>query len=132
MKAVLLVATCVILVLAGAGCSQPSATVVTDQDDGSTVYLSVGDTLEVRLEANATTGYEWGVDDPAPGNLQLSSSEYEPGPPNLAPVAGSGGTAVFVFEAVAMGDDTLSLTYEQPWEAGETADHWSLDVKVAR
>jgi hypothetical protein len=33
--------------------------VVTDADKGGTVEIKMGDVLEVRLNSNPTTGYEW-------------------------------------------------------------------------
>jgi inhibitor of cysteine peptidase len=41
--------------------AEPRAT-LTELDDGRTIEATVGDTIELRLPENATTGYRWAFD----------------------------------------------------------------------
>ena len=84
------------------------ATVELDVTDSlSEVSLDVGDRVEVRLEANPTTGYSWEVG-PLPDGLQLVSSEFEePG----GSLVGAAGTQVFGFDVVGAGGGILRFEY---------------------
>jgi hypothetical protein len=53
--------------------------VIADADKGSEIRLKVGDTLEVRLKSNPTTGYMWYVHKESTPLLKLDhQSETEP------------------------------------------------------
>ena len=76
-------------------------------DSLSEVSLDVGDRLDVRLEANPTTGYSWELG-PLPVGLELVSSEFEePG----GSLVGAAGTQVFGFDVVGPGDGILRFEY---------------------
>ncbi|MQP75460.1 hypothetical protein CQ393_06090 [Stenotrophomonas sp. MYb238] len=93
--------------------------------------LEVGQILEVALEGNAGTGYQWQV--------------VESGQPQLAAIAPSADTATAAparpggpvlqrlrFRAEQPGQALLRLEYRRPWERGEpaarTADY-RVDVR---
>jgi inhibitor of cysteine peptidase len=81
------------------------------------VTLAVGDTFELSLCANATTGFQWDevqLSDAAV--LNLVSREY------LAPksdAVGAAGSEHFVFKARQAGSTTVKIEYSRPWEGGE-------------
>jgi inhibitor of cysteine peptidase len=86
---------------------------VSEEDAGSTVELRVGDTMEVVLDGNPTTGFSWetaAVD--ASVLKQLGEPQFEP----ASNLIGSGGEFTFRFEAVASGQTLLQLLYHRPWE----------------
>ena len=80
--------------------------------------VSVGEKFEIRLEANATTGYSWVVD---AGNSQgldkltATGESYAVGevPPM---VVGAPGTQVFHYLAVAPGQVRIAFRYRRPWD----------------
>jgi predicted secreted protein len=90
------------------------ATVVTEQTGGD-VSLKVGGMLEVRLDANHTTGYSW-VAVPAanPVVVALGKAAYEEHP--AGGNVGVGGTEVWRFKATKAGKETLQFEYRRPWE----------------
>lgn len=110
------------------GCSKPAATtgggsgnasgpvVVTKDDAGKTVTASAGQTLEVVLDANPSTGYTWTVAS-APEFLK---SEGEPTFASQAAsgVVGAAGQQTLKFSVTAAGSGELSLSYLRPWESG--------------
>jgi len=132
MRRIMLMALLVAL-LGVAACG--GATTVTDEDDGSTVTLSVGDELVVKLEANRTTPYTLGLGD-VPKQLELVSAEYDqdfafPGQ------TGVGGNEVWEFTAVKPGNGTIVVEmHGEFYEEGSdtptqgTEPWWSLDVVV--
>ncbi len=86
-----------------------------EKDSGRTVELHIIDRLEVVLEGNPTTGYQWQID-------ALDASVIKPiGEPEFKPdsdAIGSGGEYTFVFESITPGQTTLTLIYHRPFEKG--------------
>jgi len=71
-----------------------------EEDAGSTVGLSVGDTMEVILDGNPTTGFTW----ERPSEDGDTAILHQMGEPAFEPdtdLVGSGGKVTLVFEAVA-------------------------------
>jgi len=92
---------------------EPARTVALDQQDrGSRVSLATGDTLDVLLPENATTGYLWAVAG-VPDNVQLVDDELLP-----ASVArpGAGGAHRYRFSVTGPPEGTLRLELRRPWE----------------
>jgi len=77
------------------------------------VMLRVGDTYEVSLESNPTTGYRWEVgfefDDRL---LELVEQSYEPD----SSLVGGGGHETFIFQALGPGRVEFGLIYKRPSE----------------
>jgi inhibitor of cysteine peptidase len=91
----------------------PASLTLSEADAGSTVTLAVGDTMEVVLDGNPTTGFTWETEALDTSVLrQLGESEFQP----ESALIGAGGTFTFRFEAVASGQTTLRLVYHRPWE----------------
>jgi inhibitor of cysteine peptidase len=94
---------------------QPAASPkkLTDKDTGSTVVIKVGQTLEVALQGNPTTGYIW---EAAPDSAALLSpqGELQFKPDNN--LIGSGGIVTLRFTALQPGEASLKLIYHRPWE----------------
>lgn len=108
---------------------RPVATITEAQAD-KTITVRKGDAFEIRLEANATTAYQWRFE-PLPEDLvSLKSSTYvaDPAPPG---VLGSGGTQVFRFVAAGRGTGDVDLVYEQPFNRGKDVRrfHFVLEVR---
>jgi len=104
---------------------QPAVT-LSEEDAGSTVELRVGDTMEVVLDGNPTTGFSWetvAVD--ASVLKQLGEPGFEP----YTNLIGSGGKFTFRFEAVASGQTLLRLVYHRPWET-EVPPEETFEVTV--
>ena len=92
----------------------PEAAVrLSEGDAGGTVELRVGDTMEVVLEGNPTTGFLW---ETAAVDASVLKQLGEPGFEPYTSLIGSGGKFTFRFEAVASGQTLLRLVYHRPWE----------------
>ncbi len=88
--------------------------VITDADKGSEVHLKVGDTLEVRLKSNPSTGFQWFVHKESTPLLKLDhQSTTEPA--DSAP--GRPVVQVFTFEPLRAGNGVLLLHYVRSWES---------------
>jgi inhibitor of cysteine peptidase len=92
------------------------ATVVTEQTHGD-VSLKVGAVLEVRLEANHTTGYSWVAAPVAnPVLMRQGAAKYEERA--AGGKVGVAGVEIWRFKAVKAGKQGLQFEYRRPWEKG--------------
>lgn len=90
--------------------------------------LAVGDFLQISLGSNATTGYTWTE------KLLISDPKVvaQTGHEVLAPkdaMPGAAGSEVWMVQAMAPGNTTVSTTYGRPWPGGEK-DAWVFSVNV--
>jgi inhibitor of cysteine peptidase len=93
---------------------------ITDADKGGIVHLKAGDTLELRLNSNPTTGFMWYLKKESTRMLKLTGqSETKPPEPAAGqPVmVGQPIFQVFEFLASQSGDGALLLHYVRSWEA---------------
>jgi predicted secreted protein len=100
---------------------------VTDKDNGGTVTLAKGDTLVVKVEGNAGTGYSWSVakNDKSVLAFQSQATERQDKKP------GGKFTAVFNFSAAAAGGSDIEMHYARPFEKDKApARTFKLKVKV--
>jgi predicted secreted protein len=113
---VVALATLAVALCAGllAGCGAPpmappkSGTVRVDaSSDGTTVEFALGAKLEVALEGNPTTGFDWKVTESLPPQLTAAGDTFES--TATTDVAGAGGTRVFTYTAAATGKGELDL-----------------------
>ena len=123
--AVVLILIIVGTAIASAGCgSQASAASgpvkLTEADNGKTVTVKVGDTIEVVLAGNPTTGYSWSttLSDKDAAVLQQQGDPVYAQQSTDPTLVGGGGTFTFTFKAVAPGQVALKFGYARPFETG--------------
>jgi inhibitor of cysteine peptidase len=104
---------------------------VDESDNGRRVLLHVGETLEIRLSENASTGYQWAVSsEPAVTEKifrpRAQVAEGPSGPP------GKSGFRHLYFDAVGTGSADLELEYRRPWESktSRPARRFKIFVRV--
>jgi len=119
-----------LLALAAAVCRPQAAfaatKVVTDADKGGVVHLRLGDTLELRLKSNPTTGFMWYVEKESTPLVKLvhqSQTDVE------EPGEGRPVFQVFRFEPKRGGGGVLRLHYVQSW-VNPTPDDERFDIHV--
>jgi inhibitor of cysteine peptidase len=118
-----------VVVGAGSACSGGSSNVNVDSSySGKQVELSVGQSLVVTLESNATTGYSWAlVQNSDDSVLSKTGNEY------VAPqttLVGAGGKEEWTFKALKKGTSTISMGYSRPWESTPPVETFDLTVVV--
>jgi inhibitor of cysteine peptidase len=98
---------------------------------GSTVCLTVGQTVAVALPSNPSTGYLWQVKADTLGGLkQLGDRIYLADSGNST--VGSGGTDLFRFQAASAGTFKVELDYLKPWETSTPpAKTWTATFVVS-
>lgn len=130
----LLLAGSTILITGLPGCAsvvdkpKQSEVVLTEKDTGATVDMRSGQTLQIRLAGNPTTGYNWQRVDQGQNILETvgEAARYEPDA-HAAGMLGAGGTVNWNFRPVKAGESLLRFEYCRPWEHGippvETASY---------
>ena len=92
--------------------SDDNSVTLNETNNGQTVAMAVGGQLEVVLKGNPTTGYEWTTASVNAAVLQPQGSEYSPD----SSAVGAGGTYVFRYNALTIGQTVLKLVYRRSWE----------------
>ena len=87
--------------------------------------LIIGETVDLHLESNPTTGYSWtSLRLPDWKVVKQINHAYQ-GPPTLGPgplLVGQGGKEHWRFQAVAEGETGLDLVYRRAWEKPRETD----------
>ena len=102
------------LLLVGA-CGGSDPPTYADADSGAEIRVETGDSFQVSLESNRTTGFEWVLSgfEELDGVLSLESEEFvEPD----SDLVGSPGIQIFTFEAAEDGAGVLRFEYVRPFD----------------
>ncbi len=99
--------------------------VVSGENNGEAVAIKIGDTLEVVLQGNPTTGYEWTTASVDSSILAPTDSKFTP----ESDATGAGGEYVFKYVGNSVGTTPLRLVYQRSWE-GRPAQTFTVTVTV--
>jgi len=125
-----------ILGLSLVGCSSMSPTVdgkthvySLEQQCPTLLEMNVGQTLELTLPENPTTGYIWQV--AKPQDILKVEEIYQQGQPkSQQPMLGVGGKKIFRFTALQPGKEWVHVKHARPWEQNPI-DEWRCRVRVS-
>jgi inhibitor of cysteine peptidase len=128
MKKMIMIVLAGLMILAlAAGCSGKT-TKLDSEMNGQTITVKTGETIELKLAGNPTTGFDWIVQNLDTTILSQSGEYSYKSDSNLV---GSGGVMTFKFKAEAAGTTTLTLYYMRAWEKDvEPAQVYSVTVIV--
>ena len=108
-------------------CNSGSGVVIDEDADGTTVTLAVGDTLEVALQGNPSTGFIWEPEGLDETMLRWTGvRRFEP----ESTLVGAPGTIRLTFEGMAPGSVVLELVYHRSFETVDPADTFTVTVIV--
>ncbi len=94
------------------------------------------DIVEIRIQSNPTTGYQWTWHEDAEGKMLINIRD-EFLPPSTVNergemIAGASGTHEFEFRGIAEGVVNLTLTYRRSWEPPSENDiTYRLEIRVS-
>ncbi len=83
-----------------------------EKDNDRTVDIHPGESIQISLPENATTGYRWEIDRYDAPLLDLLSTE----PCYTANAVGSGGIVAFTFQGKKIGVADIALKLWRSWE----------------
>lgn len=102
--------------------------VIGEPDVGRTVDIPVGQTIEIRLPENPTTGFRWLMTGSSGSACRVLREDFHP-PARTLP--GAGGERTWQLEAVAVGECDFSITYRRPWTTDDTSQrNFHLHIRV--
>ena len=102
---------------------------VTDKDNGGSLSLHVGQTLEICLPAVMGTGYSWAVSSTPNEILKPLSNDLRP--PTEKDKVGATEYQIFRFQIAARGLAHLELQYKRPWDkTAASSKKYSLSIRV--
>jgi len=87
------------------------AVIVAEPQNGTTVELSRGQRLVVRLATRSGTGYSWAPAAATTGVLRLAKSETRRGPS----MPGAPAAQIFTFVPLGPGTADVEFHYQRPW-----------------
>ena len=110
------------------GAANAETKVATDADKGNDIQIKVGDTLEVRLNANPAAGFKWYVHPKSTALLHLTAQPQTAG---AEPAADRPQVQVFTFEIKRKGDGILLMRYAPAKEKPQLGEEqYSLHVII--
>ncbi|MBY0441538.1 MAG: protease inhibitor I42 family protein [Mycobacteriaceae bacterium] len=92
------------------------------------VTLARGDTLQVTLASNRTTGFCWTPQTQIVDPTVIQQVSHE-SPPANSSIPGAASTEVWTFAALKAGGTTITTDYSQPWPGG-TKKAWTFTATV--
>ncbi|GAB3149592.1 protease inhibitor I42 family protein [Amycolatopsis sp. NPDC004378] len=99
--------------------------VLTLEADGAAASVAPGERLELRLPENASTGYQWVLDEPGPP-LRVVEETLHP----AAGRAGGTGEHRFVLHADRPGETTVVAREARAWAPDSEVRRFRLTVRV--
>jgi inhibitor of cysteine peptidase len=110
------------------GACGPKVVAVGEEQNESALTMRVGSQLEIELDANPTTGYQWEV-------VQLDNTILEQDGDldyrASSQLTGASGKSTFHFTAIHVGEAKVDLVYRRAWETDVApAQTYSLQVNV--
>lgn len=101
-------------VVAPGGIGDPRDREALDRGDPAAFVLTTGESFEIRVPANPTTGFGWelgsSLDDSVVRKVSTTYQSSESGK------VGASGTSIWKFTAVGEGRTNVVLLYRRPWE----------------
>jgi inhibitor of cysteine peptidase len=99
---------------------------LTAERTGTTIVVSLHDTLTVVLEENPTTGYRWALDIASAEFFEILKSDFVPSPGGAV---GRGGTRSISLGCKKAGRGLLQLKLKRAW-SGEASGAQPFRVEV--
>ena len=142
-KPLLLVARTLVLLavalvaITSAGCGSSASVAggplkLGEADNGKAYTVKVGDTIEVIIPGNPTTGFNWTAalaENDAVVIQQIGEPAYA-SEASDGTVVGTGGIYTFTFKAAAKGEGLLKLVYARPWESVEPEQTFAVTLTI--
>ena len=97
-------------------------------DHTQLITVKAGETFELVVPSNPSTGYHWDINPELDENLiQFVSRDYIPEQPVMP---GSGGVDIWTFRAINPGDTTVVLGYYPPADTNDPEEVVTFSIQV--
>lgn len=98
--------------------ASPSVLLIESNQETSDIEVNEGEDFIIVLEGDATTGYQWVIDNYNKDNINFVISKYEPSNIQVNNQLEKDGKYTFTFKALKPGKSDVLMTYLRPWEQG--------------
>jgi predicted secreted protein len=93
--------------------------------NGSAITLHKGESVEIRLRENRTTGFKWHLRGKGEPVCEVESEDFQPEETGV----GVGGTHSWKIKALAKGTARIELSLARSWEVGKpSAQAFALTI----
>jgi inhibitor of cysteine peptidase len=100
---------------------------INESDDGKTIEVASGEDVDIELNGNPTTGYQWQLEgESSPVIRQISEPEFKP----ATAAIGSGGKVLIKFKATNIGKAGVKLVYKRSWEKTSPSKTFKINFNV--
>jgi predicted secreted protein len=124
---VVLIAFLTMFILGGCSPFGRAPIKINESDEGKTIEVSSGEDIDIELNGNPTTGYQWLIDGAeSPVVRQVSEPEFKPSTSAL----GSGGKVTLKFKATNIGKAGLKLVYKRSWEKSAPSKVFKVNFEI--
>lgn len=100
------------------GVQRLSDLTLTEKDNGKSVVAHVGDTIELSLPENPSTGFRWALEQDKTQHLEILDVSRQPAADMAMP--GRGNRHVWRFRILQAGDTQLALRLWRTWEGDKS------------
>lgn len=100
---------------------------LTVADNGRSVSVRQGGSVDLRLVANRSTGFQWMLAEASRSCATVVRDDYRSGSAGLM---GAPGERRLTLRFDRSGTCPVRLTYMRPWRPGEPADRFTVTVTV--
>jgi|GEM_PF-1107601 len=90
------------------------------------LVVKVGETVEIILEENPSTGYSWIPIQTCEGKVEVLRDYYQ----EAEAIPGAPGKHVWVIKGLEKGSCELLFHYTRPWEENGTIEEKTISIKV--
>jgi predicted secreted protein len=102
-------------------------TVLDENSDGKEITANIGQTIELVLFENPSTGYSWRyITEPDKKIIMETGNNYE----SESNLIGAGGDKHWTYKIMGAGSTNLSLEYCRPWEKAAPIKTFNIKIKV--
>ena len=123
-----LFASALALAACGGKATEPAVEPLNISEPGKSIEVAAGNEFKIFIDSNPSTGYHWDLIGALDESIvQFVSRDYRADEPVMP---GSGGKDVWVFQAVAAGETTITLGYFPPGVDGTAAQEVTFKVVV--
>ncbi len=96
--------------------------IITIDSNDSTVRIKCGDEIQLELQENQTTGYNWHFDELG---YEIVSERQE----RKSDLIGSPATHIWIFKPTSLAENVIKMSYYRTWE-GKRSDSQRFKVKI--
>ena len=89
--------------------------------DERTISVRAGESFEISLDSNPSTGYSWEADFEE-NEVMLENRTYQ----SESSLIGAGGKETFTFRSLEKAETIITMKYKRPWEEKD------VDIRLFR